>query len=120
MQTLFGFFLAMSITMLLMPLLIRWAGPLRIMDMPEARKVHAEPVPRVGGIAMAAGIVAALLVWDAHDRQIQALLLCIGVLLAFGIWDDRKNLPSGPKFAGQALAVTIAMFWGGVSIASMT
>jgi len=86
MQTLFGFFLAMSITMLLMPLLIRSAGPLRIMDIPEARKVHAAPVPRVGGIAMVAGIVTALLVWDAGSRQIQALLLCIGVLLVFGVW----------------------------------
>jgi UDP-GlcNAc:undecaprenyl-phosphate GlcNAc-1-phosphate transferase len=120
MQTLFGFFLAMSITMLLMPLLIRSAGPLRIMDIPEARKVHAAPVPRVGGIAMVAGIVTALLVWDAGSRQIQALLLCIGVLLVFGVWDDRKNLSSGPKFAGQLIAVAVAIIWGGVSIATMT
>ena len=41
MQTLLGFVLAMSITMVLMPLLMRWAVPLRILDMPEARKVPA-------------------------------------------------------------------------------
>jgi len=72
------------------------------MDIPEARKVHAAPVPRVGGIAMVAGIATALLVWNAGSRQIQALLLCIGVLLVFGVWDDRKNLSSGPKFVGRS------------------
>jgi UDP-GlcNAc:undecaprenyl-phosphate GlcNAc-1-phosphate transferase len=36
------------------------------------------------------------------------------------VWDDRKTLSAGPKFGGQALAVLIAMFWGGVSINSVT
>jgi UDP-GlcNAc:undecaprenyl-phosphate GlcNAc-1-phosphate transferase len=119
-QTLLGFILAMSVTMLLIPVLMRWAVPLRIVDVPDARKVHAGLVPRVGGIAMVTGVLLALLLWGASTRAMQALWVCIATLLVFGVWDDRKTLAAGPKFAGQALAALIAIAWGGVNIVSVT
>jgi UDP-GlcNAc:undecaprenyl-phosphate GlcNAc-1-phosphate transferase len=119
-QTLIGFVLAMSVTMVLIPLLMRWAAPLHILDMPDARKLHSGLVPRVGGIAMVTGVLLALLLWGASTRTMQALWVCIATLLVFGVWDDRKTLAAGPKFAGQALAALIAIGWGGVSIASVT
>jgi UDP-GlcNAc:undecaprenyl-phosphate GlcNAc-1-phosphate transferase len=115
-----GFLLAMSITLVLIPLLIRLAVPLKILDMPEARKVHALPVPRVGGIAMVAGVLTALLLVSEPTRAMQALWVGIATLLVFGVWDDRRTLAAGPKFAGQALAVVIVMAWGGVSLNYMT
>lgn len=115
-----GFLLAMSITLALIPLLIRWAGPLRILDMPEARKVHAIPVPRVGGIAMVAGVLTALFLVAPATHAMQALWAGIATLLLFGVWDDRHTLAAGPKFAGQIIAVGIAMVWGGVSLSSLT
>ncbi len=120
MQTLMGFILAMSITMVLMPLLIRWAGALGFLDMPEARKVHATPVPRVGGIAMGGGVLASLLLWGAPTRSMQALLIGVAILLCFGVWDDRRSLRAAPKFLGQAMAAAVAIAWGGVSIATVT
>jgi UDP-GlcNAc:undecaprenyl-phosphate GlcNAc-1-phosphate transferase len=119
-QTLLGFILAMSITMVLIPLLMRWAVPLHFIDFPEARKVHATPVPRVGGIAMVTGVLTALLLWGDSTRTMQALWAGIAVLLCFGVWDDRNGLAAGPKFAGQALAVAVAMFWGGILVATIT
>ena len=119
MQALLGFIVAMSVTMVLMPLLMRWAVPLRILDMPDARKVHAAPVPRVGGIAMGGGIFAALLLGSAGLHFMPALLAGILVLIGFGVWDDRYSLEAGPKFAGQAIAALLAILWGGVSVASL-
>jgi UDP-GlcNAc:undecaprenyl-phosphate GlcNAc-1-phosphate transferase len=120
MQTLLGFTLAMTITMVLIPLLMRWAVPLGFLDLPEPRKVHAAPVPRVGGIAMVAGVMTSLLLWGDSSRPMQALWAGIGVLLCFGVWDDRRALAAGPKFAGQALAVAVAMSWGGIYVATVT
>ncbi len=120
MQTLIGFILAMSVTMVLIPLLMRWAPQLGIVDMPEARKVHAVPVPRVGGIAMVAGLGLGLLFWDSGTSAMRALGVCIATLLVFGVWDDCKTLAAGPKFAGQAVAALIALIWGGVSVGSLT
>ena len=120
MQTLLGFMLAMSVTMVLIPVLMRWAVPLRIMDLPGERKVHGSPVPRVGGIAMVGGVLLAWMIRGAPSRPMQALVLCAAVLLVFGVWDDRKALPAGPKFAGQALAALIAILWGAIVIGTVT
>lgn len=120
MQVLLEFILAMSITTVLIPLLIRWAAPLGFLDMPETRKVHVTPVPRVGGIAIAAGVLAALALWGAPTRTMHALMACGVILLAFGVWDDRRALGAAQKFLGQAIAAAVAVFWGGVSIATLT
>jgi UDP-GlcNAc:undecaprenyl-phosphate GlcNAc-1-phosphate transferase len=120
MQTLLGFTLSMTITMVLIPLLMRWAVPLGFLDIPEPRKVHAAPVPRVGGIAIVAGVMTSLLLWGDSSRPMQALWAGIGVLVCFGVWDDRRELGAGPKFAGQALAVAVAMSWGGICVATVT
>lgn len=112
MKTLLGIVLAMSLTMVLIPLLMRWAAPLGFLDYPEARKVHTTPVPRVGGIAMAVAVLLALLVWGATTRPIQALWVGIAILLAFGVWDDRRALRAAPKFAGQAIAALVMIGWG--------
>ncbi len=120
MQVLLGFILAMSITTVLIPLLIRWAAPLGFLDMPDARKVHAIPVPRVGGIAMVSAVLIALILWGARTQAMHALLLGAGVLLVLGSWDDRHTIGAGSKFAGQALAVALVMAWGGLSIATVT
>jgi UDP-GlcNAc:undecaprenyl-phosphate GlcNAc-1-phosphate transferase len=120
MQLLLGFILAMGITTVLIPLLVRWAGPLGFLDMPGARKVHATPVPRVGGIAMVIAILVALVLWGTPTPVMYAFLLSVGLLLIFGVWDDRKNLSAGVKFLGQALASGTMMVWGGLSVATVT
>jgi UDP-GlcNAc:undecaprenyl-phosphate GlcNAc-1-phosphate transferase len=120
MQIFLGFLLALSVTMVLIPLLMRWAVPLHILDMPDARKRHGMPVPRVGGIAMAAGVLLALLTGGVSTPAMHALWACIAIVLVFGVWDDRKTLRAAPKFFGQAIAVLIAMIWGGIRISSLT
>lgn len=120
MQLVLGFLLAMGITMLLIPPLMHVAQRWRILDQPSERKVHAAPVPRVGGIAMAAGMLLAMLVWGRSLGPMPALLAGVGVLLVFGIWDDRVTLGAAPKFIGQFLAAAIVMYWGDVSIGSVT
>jgi len=92
MQLLFAALLAMSITMLLIPLLMRWAGVLGMLDQPNARKVHANPIPRVGGIGMGIAMLVAICLWGQFTIQLQAYVLAAVVLLVFGIADDRLTL----------------------------
>jgi UDP-GlcNAc:undecaprenyl-phosphate/decaprenyl-phosphate GlcNAc-1-phosphate transferase len=120
MKTLLAIVLAMSLTMLLIPLLMRWAAPLGLLDHPEARKVHTTAVPRVGGMAMAVAVLVALLIWGITTPEMQALWAGIAILLAFGVWDDRKALRAAPKFAGQAIAALVMISWGGLRIDSFT
>jgi UDP-GlcNAc:undecaprenyl-phosphate GlcNAc-1-phosphate transferase len=114
------FVLAMVVTMACLPALVRLAMHWLMMDQPGARKVHSVPVPRVGGVAMAMGVlVAALLAIDlqAQDRW---FLLAAAVLVVFGALDDRFDLDYRIKLVGQLLAVGIAVTAGDVQVRTIT
>jgi UDP-GlcNAc:undecaprenyl-phosphate GlcNAc-1-phosphate transferase len=120
MDLLLAFILAMVVTMALIPPLMRRAGVMHVLDAPEARKVHSQPIPRVGGIAMAIGAAVPLSLWLEVDRLSLAFLAGVLIVLLFGIWDDRATLPPRTKLFGQLLAVLIVVFVGGVEIHSIT
>jgi UDP-GlcNAc:undecaprenyl-phosphate GlcNAc-1-phosphate transferase len=117
---LLGFVVAIGVTMALIPPLIKLAPRWHFVDLPQQRKVHANPIPRVGGIAMAIGVLLGWLVCGFVATQTIALVTGVLVLLAFGMWDDRVTLDAGPKFLGQTIAVLVVMLWGNVSIGSLT
>jgi UDP-GlcNAc:undecaprenyl-phosphate/decaprenyl-phosphate GlcNAc-1-phosphate transferase len=120
MELLIAFLVAVSVTMALIPPLIKLAPRLQFIDLPQERKVHVTPVPRVGGIAMAVGVMLAWFAWGKLGVQMNALIASIGVLLVFGIWDDRATLSAGAKFAGQMISALMVMWWGGIHIDSIT
>ena len=114
------FMLAMVVTMAWLPVLVRLAHKWLIVDQPSERKVHTMPIPRVGGLAMACGVlVAALLTIDLQiaDRW---FLVAAGVLIAFGALDDRFDLDYRVKLIGQLLAVNIVVVLGNVQIHTLT
>ena len=120
MQLFLAFFVALSITAVTIPLLERWAGLAGLTDAPGPRKVHSAPVPRVGGIAMAVGMIAALALAGDIGSQLRGLSFGVAVLLVFGVWDDRVTLGYRAKFAGQILAVFLCLYFSDVRIASIT
>jgi UDP-GlcNAc:undecaprenyl-phosphate GlcNAc-1-phosphate transferase len=116
----FGFLIAMSVAMALIPPLMRVADRLQVVDVPDLRRTHVVPVPRVGGIAMAIGLLLALLLLGERTHALLACMASVVVLLAFGVWDDRVELPPGLKLLGQGIAAAIVMVWGDVGIDSIT
>jgi len=115
-----AFIVAMVVTMTTLPLLARLAGTLGVLDRPSGRKQHTTPIPRVGGLAMALGVIVGALL-ALHLRAPDGwFLLAVGVLVAFGAWDDRVDLDYRVKFAGQLLAVAIVVLWGDARIRTIT
>jgi UDP-GlcNAc:undecaprenyl-phosphate GlcNAc-1-phosphate transferase len=105
----FSFIGAMFVTMVLLPPLMRFAGPLSLLDEPDQRKVHTEPVPRCGGLAIAVGMVLPLLMWLPLDRPLIGLLGGGLIVFLFGLWDDVKDLNYKIKLFGQILALIVVM-----------
>lgn len=114
-----AFLLALFVTMALVPVLRRLAGVLGAVDLPDPRKVHTQPMPRVGGLAMAAGALVPVLLWLECCPPFSWVLLGGGVVVGFGFLDDRASLGYRTKFAGQLLAVALAVGPGGVRIESL-
>ena len=111
-----AFGVALAMTMALIPPLIRFSGKLQLLDQPGERKVHALAIPRVGGVGMVLGALLPIVLWVPLEREIIALLAGLGILLYFGVWDDRGDLDYRIKFLGQILAALVVVGYGGVVI----
>ncbi len=120
MQLFLAFVVALSATAALIPLLAHWAPALGLTDKPGPRKVHRVPVPRVGGLAMAIGMLLPALLTITLIPAVRGVLLGLAILLVFGLWDDRATLGYRTKFLGQILAVAVCMAVGGVRIGAVT
>lgn len=114
------FLIALVLAMATMPMLMRVALRLRLVDLPDTRKVHRLPIPRVGGVAMACGIAVALLLAGTPGRFTTAYLAAAGTLLAFGVADDRLDLDYRIKFFGQLLAIGVILWGGGLLVSNLT
>jgi UDP-GlcNAc:undecaprenyl-phosphate/decaprenyl-phosphate GlcNAc-1-phosphate transferase len=114
------FILAMVVTMAGLPVLVRLAAKWLIIDQPGERKVHIVPIPRIGGLAMACGVLVAALATIDLQAQDRWFLIAGGVLIAFGALDDRFDLDYRIKLVGQLLAVGIVVVLGDVQIHTIT
>lgn len=114
------FVLALLIAAACIRPLARLAPWLGLTDAPGPRKVHATPIPRVGGIAMAIGIGVPILIAYPVAGPLAGFLAGAATLLVFGVWDDRSNLGYRAKFAGQVIAVLLCMWLGDVRIETLT
>jgi UDP-N-acetylmuramyl pentapeptide phosphotransferase/UDP-N-acetylglucosamine-1-phosphate transferase len=86
--------------------LLRGAGmPL---DVANGRSLHAGAVPRIGGVAMAAGCGVALLVMRVPDAPIVALLAALGLFL-LSLVDDWRSLSVLPRLLGHLAAAVVAV-----------
>ena len=120
MHFLMPFILAMVVTMASLPLLAKLAAKWLIVDQPGTRKMHSTPIPRVGGLAMVIGVLAAASLGMNLQPQDRWFLAAAAVLVGFGILDDRFDLDYRIKFIGQLLAVIIVVTLGDVQIRAVT
>jgi UDP-GlcNAc:undecaprenyl-phosphate GlcNAc-1-phosphate transferase len=118
-QLFLAFVVALTVTAALIPVLVHWAPTIGLTDAPGPRKVHSIPVPRVGGLAMAVGLLLPTLITVELTPSIRGLLLGLVVLLVFGLWDDRVTLGYRTKFAGQVLAAGLCMIVGNVHVGTL-
>jgi UDP-GlcNAc:undecaprenyl-phosphate GlcNAc-1-phosphate transferase len=116
---LYAFVAATVIAWALVPLTERLARRINAIDIPNERSLHAVPTPKLGGLAMLAGVLAAgvlFLPWAPVTRAILAGALLIA---AVGVADDVFDLPPGVKLIGQIVAAMIPVFHG-VTVADFT
>src|SRR2546430_5660431 len=86
-----------------------------MVDLPGPRKVHLKPIPLLGGLAMyAAVLIAVLFVFSGPARaQIVGILIGATLVAAVGILDDRGLLHHQVKlFVGMPLAAAILLVSG--------
>src|SRR5215472_16038363 len=112
MNPVFQLTLAVAVSMLLIPLARRVAPRLGLIDMPDARKVHSVPIPRVGGWGIAIGSLLPIALVYRLDPLVQSFLGGCLILFAFGVWDDARTIGHWAKFLGQLAAAGAVVYYG--------
>ena len=119
------FLVALLATLLATPLAKCIAQHLGAIDKPDERRINKVPIPRMGGIGIALGLVAAVAVQVAGTKllgwptvfvphmQLQGVdykLLTVAVVIVFltGAIDDVRNLKPRQKLLGQIFAACVA------------
>jgi len=108
----FSFIISIAISIALIPLLMRYAGILNMLDEPDERKVHVIAIPRCGGLGLAIGALAAIFFFVPFESELISLVSGSLVIVVFGLLDDRIELNYKWKFLGQFIAVFVAMSGG--------
>ena len=101
---LFGFLFAVSLGMVIIPRILVISHKKRLYDVPDARKVHTMPVPRLGGLSFFPVILMSMFLvigfrlyfWDVNvsglsfNMLYEYLFLFVGMTLLYlvGVCDD--------------------------------
>ena len=112
---------AAAVTYLTTPVVEHLARRFGVVAAVRDRDVHAQPTPRLGGLAMLAGLLAGIMLASQLPRMSElfetartplALLSGVLVIVILGIVDDRWGLDAPVKLAGQVLAAGLMAFQG--------
>jgi UDP-GlcNAc:undecaprenyl-phosphate GlcNAc-1-phosphate transferase len=124
------YFLSAYLALFINPLVIRLARRLKAVDIPDVRKVHSRSIPRIGGVAIFASAVCAILpvlfLQNVIGDRFRDILTKLAVLLSastfiflVGLVDDIRDLGAKLKLLAQLVA-TIAVCAVGIRIESVS
>lgn len=108
------FILALAITGASTPWFRRTAIALGFVDAPGSHKIHNDPTPLLGGVAIFAGaIIATLVVYGGRiPSQIAGPILAGALVAVIGLVDDRHQLSPGLRLMAQFVAFLILIYFG--------
>lgn len=102
------------------PVIRKISLALGIVDKPGGRKVHRQNMPTLGGVAIAAGFFAGIIVafkavpGAMYTFSLKFSGLCVGsaIILILGVIDDIRPLRAKPKLFVQIIAASILIACG--------
>lgn len=113
-QFLLIFIVALVFSVVGTPLARRLALASGVVDSPNARKVHKEPVPLLGGAAIYLAFVVALLLFGARQeiRQLVGIVVGATFISVVGVIDDVRGLRPSLKLLAQIAAACVLPLCG--------
>ena len=107
----FCFSIAFAISLIATPFVKNIAHKIGAVDVPDnERRVHTQPIPRLGGLAIFYGFLVALLCFaNPLDEQMRGIIIGSLIIVGVSIIDDVKQLRAIVKLLAQIVAALIAI-----------
>ncbi|MDX8361184.1 MULTISPECIES: MraY family glycosyltransferase [Bacillaceae] len=107
--------ICLIISILITPLVKKFAYKIGATDRPNQRKVHQKIMPRLGGLAIYISFLIGVLILRPQDEFQLAILIGSAIIILTGVLDDVFELSAKIKLGGQLLAAGVVVL-GGVQV----
>jgi UDP-GlcNAc:undecaprenyl-phosphate GlcNAc-1-phosphate transferase len=115
----YAFIVAAAVAALLTPVTVRLARRVGAIDEPRERGLARRAMPRLGGIAIFAGVLVAGAIWLPWSGETRAILAGAAIITVVGAIDDVVDLAPHWKLTGQGLAALVPVL-SGVRVSNVT
>ena len=99
---------------IIMPVIMKVAIHVNALDIPNERKVHKKPMPRLGGLAIFLGFLLGYMLFCNQTPQMLSILIGSILIILVGIVDDINPLKPFPKFIVQVCSAVIVVWYGNI------
>ena len=96
----------------IIPFIKKVAIHVNALDIPNERKVHKVPIPRLGGLGIYMGFLLGYILFGTMSIRMNSILIGSFIIIVTGIVDDIKPIPAKIKFLFQILAASVVAFYG--------
>ncbi|MBM4760895.1 MraY family glycosyltransferase [Bacillus sp. B15-48] len=111
-QLVIAFIVSFVTVLVCTPLVIKLAYKVNATDKPNQRKVHEKVMPRLGGLAIFAGVVAGYFASGLHNERITGITIGALIIIIVGVLDDLYELSAKVKLLGQLAAAGVVVSTG--------
>ncbi|MCK4509986.1 MAG: undecaprenyl/decaprenyl-phosphate alpha-N-acetylglucosaminyl 1-phosphate transferase [Desulfuromonadales bacterium] len=108
----YTFMTALFTALIIVPFLRKWALDQGTLDIPDERKMHDVPMPRLGGVAIFLSFLFAIIVYVPVTPTIRGFLAGGLIIFVTGLVDDLTELTAKRKFAGEMAACLTTIVLG--------
>ncbi|AFS77275.1 UDP-GlcNAc:undecaprenyl-P GlcNAc 1-P transferase TagO [Gottschalkia acidurici 9a] len=117
---LIAFILPFVLAYIFTPIAKKLAHKVGAIDVPkDERRVHKQPIPRLGGLAIYLATIISIIILAPIDKTTISILIGGTIIAVTGIIDDIKPMSAKVKLLFQILAAVVVIF-GGVKIEFIT
>ena len=107
-------------SLILVPFVRDIALHINAIDIPDKRKVHKKPMPRLGGLAIFLSFLIGYMFFAPLTTQMISILIGSILIVLLGIIDDIKPLKARTKLWGQLIVAVIIVFYGKIYVDDLT
>lgn len=108
------------VSMITVPVVKKIAMHVNALDIPNERKIHKKPMPRLGGLAIFFAFLVGYMFFGDMTKEMNSILIGSFIILLTGIIDDINPLDAKHKLVGQVISASVIVFYGQILLNNIT
>lgn len=101
-------------SVIIMPIIKKVAIHINAIDIPNERKVHTKPIPRLGGLGIYLSFILGYILFAEPSFQMISILISGFIIILTGLIDDVNPVKARYKLIMQIIAACIVVFYGNI------